>query len=87
MIQSNFVLLYIMIFRNVTPVLKQEHDVWGMSLITETMVTSKNRVLLYNDVNDWEDRNATGWQTASNHMWTQLNLTKKNQCEFFIMLY
>jgi len=52
MIQSNFVLLYIMIFRNVTPVLKQEHDVWGMSLITETMVTSKNRVLLYNDVND-----------------------------------
>jgi len=47
----------------------------------------QNRVSLYNDVNDWEDRNATGWQAASNHMWTKLNLTKKNQCEFFATLY
>lgn len=81
MIQSNFVLLYIMIFRNVSPVFKQGHDVCvSVEFVPHYRDNGdfQNWVLLYNDVNDREDRNATGWQTVSNHMWTQLNLTKKN---------
>jgi len=63
MIQSNFVLLYIMILRNVIPMFKKGHDV---CVCVENVPHYRdngdfqNRVLLYNDVNDREDRNATG---------------------------
>ena len=55
MIQSNFILLYIMIFRNETPVFKQGHDVCvcvGYVSYYRNNGDFQNRVLLYNDVND-----------------------------------